>query len=142
MKPYILLVESHGSDIEFTQRALADSRIANDVVVLRDGEQACEFLFGRGCEDRSLPAMVLLDLKLPKVSGLELLDRIGADQRTRHVRTVILTASKQEEDLLESRGLGTNSYLRKPVDFSEFVEAVRQVGLYWLVLNEAPPTGS
>jgi two-component system response regulator len=140
MKPYILLVEDNEDDIELTQRAFNKNHIINEVVVLRDGAEACEFLFGDR-KGRSLPQVILLDLKLPKVSGLEVLEKIRANSETHLIPTVILTSSKQEEDLLEGYRLGVNSYVRKPVDFNEFVEAVRQVGLYWLVLNEAPPQG-
>jgi len=142
MKPYILLVEDNPDDIELTQRAFDKNHIINEVVVLRDGAEACEFLFGGGRGGRPLPQVILLDLKLPKVSGLEVLEKIRADESTHLIPTVILTSSKQEEDLLEGYRLGVNSYVRKPVDFNEFVEAVRQVGLYWLVLNEAPPQGA
>ncbi len=140
-KPYILLVEDNPDDVELTQRAFAKNHIANDVVVLRDGAEACDFLFdnSKARNGRALPQVILLDLKLPKISGLEVLERIRADAETRLIPTVILTSSKQEEDLLEGYRLGVNSYVRKPVDFNEFVEAVRQVGLYWLVLNEPPP---
>lgn len=139
-KPYILLVEDNPDDIELTQRAFAKNHIINEVVVLRDGAEACEFLFTQGRSGRGLPQVILLDLKLPKVSGLEVLERVRANKNTALIPTVILTSSKQEEDLLEGYRLGVNSYVRKPVDFNEFVEAVRQVGLYWLVLNEAPPS--
>ena len=139
-KPYILLIEDNDDDIELTRRAFAKNHIVNDIVVLRDGAQACEFLFEEKREGRSLPQFILLDLKLPKVSGLELLERIRKDERTALIPTVILTSSKQEEDRLAGYKLGVNSYVRKPVDFNEFVEAVRQVGLYWLVLNEPPPS--
>lgn len=136
MNPYILLVEDDEDDIELTKRAFEKNRIINEVVVLRDGAEACEFLLGdRG--GRSLPQMILLALKLPKISGLEVLEKIRAGIETRLIPTVILTSSKQEEDLLEGPRLGVKSYVRKPVDFNEFVEAVRQVGLYWLVLNDA-----
>jgi two-component system response regulator len=138
-KPYILLVEDNPDDVELTQRAFAKNHIANDIVVLRDGAQACEFLFGGGRDGRQVPQVILLDLKLPKVSGLEVLERVRAHDSTKLIPVVILTSSKQEEDLLEGYRLGVNSYVRKPVDFNEFVEAVRQVGLYWLVLNEPPP---
>jgi two-component system response regulator len=138
-KPYILLVEDNPDDVELTQRAFAKNHIANDVVVLNDGAQACEFLFQSDRGGRGYPQVILLDLKLPKVSGLEVLERIRAFDHTKLVPVVILTSSKQEEDLLEGYRLGVNSYVRKPVDFNEFVEAVRQVGLYWLVLNEPPP---
>jgi two-component system, response regulator len=138
-KPYILLVEDNPDDIELTQRAFAKNHIINEVVVLRDGAEACEFLFESDRSGRALPQVILLDLKLPKLSGLEVLERIRAAEHTALIPTVILTSSKQEEDLLEGYRLGVNSYVRKPVDFNEFVEAVRQVGLYWLVLNEPPP---
>jgi two-component system response regulator len=137
-KPYILLVEDNPDDVELTRRAFSKNHIANEVVVLSDGAQAVDFLFGER-EGRGLPQVILLDLKLPKVSGLEVLERIRANDVTRLIPTVILTSSKQEEDFLEGYRLGVNSYVRKPVDFNEFVEAVRQVGLYWLVLNEGPP---
>lgn len=138
-KPYILLVEDNPDDVELTERAFAKNHIANEVMVLTDGAQACEFLFNSDRGGRGLPQVILLDLKLPKISGLEVLEKIRADANTRLIPTVILTSSKQEEDLLEGYRLGVNSYVRKPVDFNEFVEAVRQVGLYWLVLNEPPP---
>lgn len=138
-KPYILLIEDNADDIDLTRRAFEKNRIANDVVVMRDGAQACEFLFGERPSASALPALILLDLNLPKISGLEVLQRIRATEVTRLLPTVILTSSKQEEDLIQGYRLGVNSYVRKPVDFNEFVEAVRQVGLYWLVLNEPPP---
>ncbi|MHB8148486.1 MAG: response regulator [Vulcanimicrobiaceae bacterium] len=139
-KAYILLVEDNADDIELTKRAFAKNHIVNEIVVLTDGAQACEFLFENANTRAMLPQFILLDLKLPKISGLEVLERIRADKKTRYIPTVILTSSKQEEDLLEGYRLGVNSYVRKPVDFNEFVEAVRQVGLYWLVLNEPPPS--
>ena len=139
MKPYILLVEDNQDDIELTQRAFAKNHIINEVVVLKDGAEACEFLFASDRSGRGLPQVILLDLKLPKISGLEVLEKIRENEETHLIPTVILTSSKQEEDLLEGYRLGVNSYVRKPVDFNEFVEAVRQVGLYWLVLNEPPP---
>jgi two-component system, response regulator len=141
-KPYILLVEDNPDDIDLTIRAFERNRIANEVVVVRDGAQACDFLFSEARTDtRGLPALILLDLNLPKVSGLEVLQQVRANATTQLLPTVILTSSKQEEDLIRGYRLGVNSYVRKPVDFNEFVEAVRQVGLYWLVLNEPPPTG-
>jgi two-component system, response regulator len=140
-KPYILLVEDNPDDIDLTIRAFERNRIANEVVVVRDGAQACDFLFSEARADaRGLPALILLDLNLPKVSGLEVLQQVRAHETTQLLPTVILTSSKQEEDLIRGYRLGVNSYVRKPVDFNEFVEAVRQVGLYWLVLNEPPPT--
>ena len=139
-KPYILLIEDNADDIDLTRRAFEKNHIANDVVVMRDGAQACEFLFDeQRATANGYPALILLDLNLPKVSGLEVLQRIRATEATRLLPTVILTSSKQDEDLIEGYRLGVNSYVRKPVDFNEFVEAVRQVGLYWLVLNEPPP---
>jgi two-component system, response regulator len=137
-KSYILLVEDNADDIDLTKRAFEKNHIANEVVVVRDGAQAREFLFDDE-RRRHMPALILLDLSLPKIGGLELLELIRANEETRLLPTVILTSSKQEEDLLEGYRRGVNSYVRKPVDFNEFVEAVRQVGLYWLVLNEPPP---
>jgi two-component system, response regulator len=137
---YILLVEDNADDIDLTRRAFEKNHIANEVVVMRDGAAARDFLFdGERQRSRGMPALILLDLSLPKVGGLELLAAIRANDATRLLPTVILTSSKQEEDLIEGYRLGVNSYVRKPVDFNEFVEAVRQVGLYWLVLNEPPP---
>lgn len=139
-KPYILLVEDNADDVELTKRAFSKNHIVNEIAVLTDGAQAIDFLFGNANPYEGLPQFILLDLKLPKISGLEVLERIRSDETTRYIPTVILTSSKQEEDLLEGYRLGANSYVRKPVDFNEFVEAVRQVGLYWLVLNEPPPS--
>ncbi|MBI3977154.1 MAG: response regulator [Chloroflexi bacterium] len=138
----ILLVEDNPDDEALTLRAFKKSNILNEVVVARDGQQALDFLFGgaTGAEDSlDTPQVILLDLKLPKVDGLEVLRRIRADERTRLLPVIILTSSVEERDLVESYRLGANSYVRKPVDFEQFVEAVRQLGLYWLVLNEAPP---
>lgn len=140
MKPYILLVEDNPDDVELTKRAFSKNHIVNEVVVIDDGATACDFLFHDQRDGRTLPQFILLDLKIPKISGLELLERIRHDPRTSLIPTVILTSSKQEEDRLAGYRLGVNSYVRKPVDFNEFVEAVRQVGLYWLVLNEPPPS--
>jgi two-component system, response regulator len=139
-KPYILLVEDNADDIELTKRAFEKNHIANEVVVMRDGAAAHAFLFDPARQRTpAMPALILLDLSLPKIGGLELLEAIRSNDTTRLLPTVILTSSKQEEDLIEGYRRGVNSYVRKPVDFNEFVEAVRQVGLYWLVLNEAPP---
>ena len=137
-RQYVLLIEDNDDDIELTRRAFARNHILNELVVARDGAEASALLFG---EDREqlLPQFILLDLKLPKISGLELLKEIRANPRTALIPTVILTSSKQDEDLIEGYRLGVNSYVRKPVDFNEFVEAVRQVGLYWLVINQPPP---
>jgi two-component system response regulator len=130
--------------VELTLRAFRRQKIANAVVVARDGVEALDYLFAQGAHaGRSaldLPAVVLLDLKLPKVDGLEVLQRLRAHPVTRLLRVVILTSSKQEQDILQSYDLGADSYIRKPVDFEKFVEAVGQLGLYWLLLNEAAPT--
>ena len=141
----ILLVEDNRDDADLTLRALKKSRIANDVAVVSDGAQALEYLFATGAyagrDLRNQPAVILLDLKLPKVDGLEVLRRLRADSRTRFVPVVILTSSKEERDVVEGYRLGANAYVRKPVDFIQFSEAVRELGLFWLVLNEAPPPG-
>jgi two-component system response regulator len=141
----ILLVEDNPDDEALTLRALKKNDIRNKVVVARDGAQALEYLFGTGerkeGDPEVLPELVLLDLKLPRVDGLEVLRRIRADERTRLLPVVILTSSKEQRDLVEGYGYGANSYIRKPVDFGQFVEAVRQLGLYWLVLNETPLAG-
>ena len=140
----ILLVEDNPDDEALTLRALRKHNIVNEVVVARDGVEALEYLFGTGAWDgrdpRQLPEVVLLDLKLPKIDGLEVLRRVRADERTRLLPVVILTSSNEEQDRIEGYGLGANSYVRKPVNFDEFVEAVKQLGLYWLMLNE-PPEG-
>lgn len=139
----ILLVEDNPDDVDLTLMALQKNNIANEVVVARDGEVALDLLLGSGPDSFAarglLPAIILLDLKLPKVDGLEVLQKIRADGRTRMLPVVVLTSSKEERDLVESYSLGCNSYVRKPVDFTLFVEATRQLGLYWLLLNEAPP---
>ena len=138
----ILLVEDNPDDEELTRRALERNNIRNDVALARDGAEALDLLFATGPhvgERPVSPAVVLLDLKLPKVDGLEVLRRIRADSRTRLLPVVILTSSKEEQDLIDGYEGGANSYVRKPVDFAKFVEAVRQLGLYWLVLNEHAP---
>jgi two-component system response regulator len=139
----ILLIEDNSSDVDLTRRALEKGRIANELVVARDGKEALDFLFGEGAysgrDVSDLPAVTLLDLKLPKVPGLEVLRRLRADARTRRLPVVILTSSKEQEDLAAGYDLGANSYIRKPVDFKRFAEAIEQLGLYWLVWNEAPP---
>ena len=141
----ILLVEDNPDDEALTLRALKKNNILNEVVVARDGAEALDYLFGTGRysgRDVSVqPPLVLLDLKLPKVDGLEVLRRLRADERTRLQPVVILTTSKEERDILAGYKLGANSYIRKPVDFEQFMEAVRQLGLYWLVLNVPPPRG-
>lgn len=138
----ILLVEDNPQDEELTLRAFKKSKILNPVVVARDGVEALDYLFARGAHagrDPVMPHLILLDLKLPKLDGLEVLEQIRADERTRLLPVVILTSSVEDQDRLRGYGLGANSYVRKPVDFMQFMEAVRQLGLYWLVLNEAAP---
>jgi two-component system, response regulator len=136
----ILLVEDQPDDELLTIRALKRNNIKNEVVVARDGAEALDFLFGRGDHvGRELPQVILLDLKLPKVDGLEVLRQVRADARTRRLPVIVLTSSKEERDVVQSYNLGANSYVRKPVDFEQFSEAVRQLGLYWFVLNELPP---
>ena len=139
----ILLVEDNPDDEALTIRALNRNNITNAVFVARDGVQAMDYVFAKGehadRDIKDLPRLVLLDLKLPKVDGLEVLRQIRADERTKRLPVVVLTSSKEEQDLVDSYNLGVNSYIRKPVDFTLFSEAVRQVGLYWLVLNEPPP---
>jgi CheY-like chemotaxis protein len=142
----ILLVEDSADDEALTLRALSRNNIGNEVIVARDGEEALEWLFATGRhadrDNRDQPALVLLDLKLPKIDGLEVLRRIRERAETRLVPVVILTSSREDQDRLRGYLSGANSYIRKPIDFAHFVEAVRQVGLYWLVLNEPPPEGA
>jgi two-component system, response regulator len=139
----ILLVEDNPDDEALTLRALKKNNIKNEVVVAHDGAEALDYLFGTGKyagrNTDVLPQVVLLDLKLPKVEGLEVLRRVRADNRTRLLPVVILTSSNEEQDRIDGYGLGANSYVRKPVDFTQFMEAALQLGLYWLILNEAPP---
>lgn len=130
----ILLVEDTEDDIELTRRALKKNRLTNPLIVARDGQQALDYLLGDG----ELPAIILLDLQLPKIGGLEVLRRLKAEPRTRLIPIIILTSSREERDVVEGYSNGANSYIRKPVDFSQFTEAVRQLGLYWLILNEPP----
>lgn len=139
----ILLVEDERDDEELTLRALRRSNIMNEVIVARDGEEALELLFGQGKvfdhEMDSLPAVVLLDLKLPKINGVEVLRRIRSDARTRRLPVVVLTSSRQEQDRDQVYELGANSYICKPVDFEKFTEAIGHLGMYWVLLNEQPP---
>jgi two-component system response regulator len=140
----ILLVEDNPSDIELTKRALAKHNITNKLVVAQDGTEALDYLFGTGTyagrDIKDFPTVVLLDLKLPKINGLEVLQKIRANEFTKRLPVVVLTSSDQEADILSSYELGANSYIRKPVDFIQFAEAVRTLGLYWLVLNEPSPS--
>jgi two-component system, response regulator len=139
----ILLVEDNPSDVDLTKRAFEKKNLVNTLVVARDGQEALDYLFGAGAyagrDVADVPACILLDLKLPKVDGVTVLQTIKSDQRTRMIPVIVLTSSNEPRDLKACYGLGTNSYIRKPVDFDEFVEAISQLGLYWLVLNEPPP---
>ena len=139
----ILLVEDNPDDVTLTERALKKSHILNKLAVAKDGVEALDYLFCTGSwvgrDINNTPQVVLLDIKLPKIDGLEVLKRIRSDSRTKLLPVVILTSSKEERDLIISYSLGANSYIRKPVNFNQFVDAVRQLGLYWLVLNEPPP---
>lgn len=138
----ILLVEDNPQDLELTIRALRKANLANHIQVARDGEEAIEFIFCEGpysnrkIEDK--PKVILLDLKLPKIDGLEVLERIKNDERTKDIPVVVLTSSREQKDVIESYQLGVNSYIVKPVSFDQFIEAVRNLGMYWLLLNQAP----
>jgi two-component system response regulator len=139
----ILLVEDNPSDVRLTQRALSKSHILNELVVFEDGQEALDYLFCTGLytqrDPSDLPALILLDLKLPKVDGLEVLRQIRAYEITHRLPVVILTTSKEEQDIASGYDLGVNSYIQKPVDFDQFVQSIQQMGLYWLVMNEIPP---
>lgn len=141
----ILLVEDNLDDVELTIRAFKKNNILNKVIVAKDGVEALDVLFGPGVETerdlKSLPVVILLDLKLPKIDGLEVLKRIRLDERTKMIPVVILTSSMEEIDVINGYNLGANSYIRKPVEFNQFVEAMRCLGLYWLLWNEPPPVG-
>jgi CheY-like chemotaxis protein len=141
----ILLVEDNPDDIDLTLRAFRKSHIANEIVVAHDGVEALDYLFATGPyahrDPNTLPQVVLLDLKLPRIDGLHVLEEIRSNPKTRLLPVVILTSSTEQRDLANGYRLGANSYIRKPVDFQEFVEAVRQLGLYWLLLNQRPPVG-
>ncbi len=141
LKP-ILLVDDNLNDIELTLAALAENHLANEVVVTRDGEEALDYLYRRGIfklRAEGNPAVVLLDLKLPKVDGLEVLEKIKGDDRLRTVPIVMLTSSREERDLVKSYRLGVNAYVVKPVDFTDFVEVIKEMGLFWAVINQPPP---
>jgi two-component system response regulator len=139
----ILLVEDNPDDVELTMRAFRKNKIANNIVVARDGVEALDYLFCRGAyasrNIKDAPRLILLDLKMPRMDGLQVLERLRADEYTKLIPVVILTSSKEEQDLISGYKSGANSYVRKPVDFNQFVEAVRQIGLYWLLINEPPP---
>jgi CheY-like chemotaxis protein len=140
---FILLVEDNPDDEALTLYALKENHILNEIVVVRDGAEALDYLFGTGQHAgrdlRDLPTMMLLDLKLPKVDGLEVLRRLRAEERTRLLPVVILTTSQEDRDLMAGYSLGANSYVHKPVDMAQFIQAVHQLGMYWLVLNDPPP---
>lgn len=141
----ILLVEDNPDDERLTLRAFKKSNIANEVVVARDGVEALDFLFGTGAhagrDVTLLPQVMLLDLNLPRIGGLDVIKRVRADERTKLLPIVVLTSSKQDEDIVRSYALGANSFVRKPVEFDEFAQAVKTLGLFWLILNEGPPPG-
>ncbi|MHB9134574.1 MAG: response regulator [Armatimonadota bacterium] len=142
-EPVILLIEDNADDVELTRLALAETKVANRLVVVRDGQEALDWLFCQGKHAERdpchIPSLVLLDLKLPKVNGLQVLECLRADSRTKCLPVVILTSSKEEQDVMRSYHLGANSYIQKPVDYVQFLEAIRQLGIYWMVLNEPPP---
>ncbi len=143
MDKMILLVEDNPNDEELTLRALRKANIANEVAIARDGQDALDFLFGTGKyagrEPPAMPAVVLLDLKLPKLDGIDVLKRIRADPRTKLVPVVVLTSSSEDEDMVRSYQSGANSYVRKPIEFSAFANAVTQLGMYWVLINQIPP---
>jgi CheY-like chemotaxis protein len=140
-KKIILLAEDNPDDVLLTKRAFERSNLLNEIIVVNDGQEAVDYLFGKGQyksrKNASLPQLVLLDLKMPKMDGLEVLRKIRENERTKYLPVVILTTSKEEKDIIESYSLGANSYIIKPVDFDQFSEAVKQLGLYWLVLNQS-----
>lgn len=142
-KETILLVEDNPDDIELTMRAFKKNKIANELVVARDGIEALDYLFCKGAygkrDIKDVPRLILLDLKLPKMDGLQVLERLRSDGYTKLVPIVILTSSKEEQDLVAGYEHGANSYVRKPINFNDFVDAVRNIGLYWLLINEPPP---
>jgi two-component system, response regulator len=141
----ILLVEDNPDDVELTLRAFRKNNISNKIIVARDGAEALDYLFGKGKYDqrdeKELPILVLLDLKLPKIDGLEVLRQIRSNELTRLLAVVILTSSSEQQDVIEGYKLGANSYVRKPIDFKDFEKAIHVLGLYWLIWNEPPPVG-
>ncbi|MEQ8173408.1 MAG: response regulator [Candidatus Eremiobacterota bacterium] len=137
-KKIILLIEDNPDDELLTMRALRKNNVMNDIVICRNGVEAIDYLFGKNGNEGELPQLILLDLKLPKIDGLEVLRKIRSAERTRFLPVVVLTSSKEERDIVESYKLGANSYIQKPVDFSQFIEAVKQLQLYWLVMNVSP----
>jgi two-component system, response regulator len=141
----ILLVEDNPDDVELTLRAFKKNNILNPVIIAKDGVEALDYLFGTGMhaerDMKEMPVVVLLDLKLPKIDGMEVLKRIRRDSRTKLLPVVILTSSAEQTDVINGYNLGANSYIRKPVEFNQFVEAMRHLGLYWLLWNEPPPAG-
>ena len=146
MAQKILLVEDNPKDVELTRRALQKANVSNEIKVVEDGVEALNFFFGEdgksGCADDECPVVVLLDLKLPKVDGLEVLRRLRTEEKTKRIPVVVLTSSSEEKDIIASYDLGANSFVRKPVKFSDFAEAIRQLGLYWLILNQPAPNGT
>lgn len=145
-KNIIMVVEDNQDDLDLTLRAFAKNNILNEIVIARDGVEALDYLFGTGAHEgrdlRVMPEVILLDLKMPRMGGIEVLRRIRGDARTKLLPVVVLTSSDEERDMIESYECGVNSYIRKPVDFSQFVDAVRQLSLYWMVLNQAPPANT
>lgn len=139
MDKIILLIEDNDDDSTLTLRALQQNNITNKVVVARDGVEALDFLFGETSMERELPVLILLDLNLPKINGVEVLEKIRSNETTKLIPVVVLTSSSEERDIVESYSLGANSYVRKPVSFGKFTEAVRQLGLFWLIFNEPVP---
>jgi len=141
----ILLVEDNPRDVELTKRALKKANVSNELVVVEDGVEALRYFFGddgkSGCAAKECPVVVLLDLKLPKIDGLEVLRRLRREEKTRLIPVVVLTSSSEEKDIIASYDLGANSFIRKPVKFSNFAEAIHQLGLYWLILNQPAPNG-
>ncbi len=143
-KRNILLVEDNPDDVELTIRAFKKNNLLNEIVVAGDGVEALDYLYARGKysgrDTSNMPAVVLLDLKLPKMNGLEVLKHMRADELTKLIPVVILTSSKEEQDMINGYKLGANSYIRKPVDFTRFIDAIQQLGVYWLLVNEPPPS--